>query len=168
MRRAIVAIAYCAACVALGAAPAGASITNGDVNVCSGTAEWQLAFSPTGTSTGSVSITSASCKNVNAHVEEDGNFGVGTSDFTYTAGGTPMPMAGVTVTGTPSFAGVITRDWMSGPVVLVHGSVLTATLTGVDPATGRASTEEHVGTGSCGTNCYRTDVVWTSQEVDAG
>lgn len=163
MRRGIVAVAVCAVVVALGAAPASASIADESVNVCSGKAKWQLTFNPTGTSTASVDITSSNCKTVNAHVEDDGDFGVGSSDSVYTSAGTPQPMIGVTVTGSRSFVGVMTRDWMQGPVEAVHGSILNATLTGVNPATGETSTEEHVGTGSCGTNCYTTDVVWTTQ-----
>ena len=161
LKHVMVAAAGCLAVAALGASTAAASVASQGINVCSGTGEWQLTFNQTGTSTATVSILSSNCKAVTASVEDDGNFSVGSFDSTFTATNT-VNLTGVTVSGSPSFVGVGTRSWLAGPVEAVNGSVLNATLTGVNPATGDEGTVEYVGTGSCGTNCYRVNIVWSS------
>jgi hypothetical protein len=153
----------CALGLALGASTAAASLVNRSVDKCEADATWQLTLSFSGTSYADVTrdgTTGPGCKLVNATVNPDGTFSANSFNFAY--GDTiRYNLTGVGVTGNPSFVGVATRTDGAerGPIAVVGGVSLTATVAGASVSGGTAAVE-YYPTGTCGTNCYRTHAVW--------
>jgi opacity protein-like surface antigen len=154
MRRPIVSVAALAAVLAVGAPAASADLASVTADECAGTAEWQvnlpLAYAD-------MTVTSSTCKYASASVENNGNPHANVNDGTY-SGGYRINLVGVNVTGTNSFAGTAVGSIGAGPIVVVSPNNLTATLVGTDPSKPAESIEEHTPAGSCGLNCYRTNI----------
>jgi hypothetical protein len=156
MRRAIVAVVACASVLALGAPGASADVTNDTVDVCSGTADWTVNLVG---AYADINVTSSTCKWLDASVDDDANVHVNTHDGPFT-GSTRVSLVGINVVGTNSFVGTAVAYIGGGPVEVVSPSTLNATIEGVWPTSPSSSTAEYLGTQSCGTNCYRTEVHW--------
>jgi opacity protein-like surface antigen len=157
MRRLIVTVAALAAVLAV-AAPAASADVGVVADECSGTAQWQvnlpLAYAD-------MTVTSSTCKFASASVDSNSNPHVNVNDGSYT-GGYRINLLGINVTGTNSFAGTAVGYIGAGPIVVVSPNNLTATLEGTNPSTPAASVEVHTPAGSCGINCYRTNVRWST------
>lgn len=146
---------------AIGTPAASASLVNRSVNRCEADATWQVTLSFSGSyadvtrDTG----TGPGCKAVNATVESDLNFSVTSDDYGY-SDTIRYELVGAGVTGNSSFAGVATRTDGAerGPIAIVGGTSLTATVAGVGNL-GEAVVE-YYPTGTCGTNCYRTHAIF--------
>lgn len=157
MRRTIIAVVACAGLLALSVPVASADVANVTANVvCTGTAEWNVNLAG---AHADMSVTSSTCKRVDASVEDNGNAHLDTSDVPWT-GSHDGSLLGVTVTGTNSFVGIANGSFGVGPLEVVSPNILNATLQLIDPSDPEVATAEHVGLGSCGTNCYRTQVRW--------
>lgn len=161
MRRAIIAALACA--VVLGASGPSASAANladATTNACTGTAEWQVNLAE---AYADITVTSSTCKVAHVLVEGNGNPHVNVADGTYT-GGYRTSLLGVNVTGTDSFVGIAQGYLGGGPVAVVSPNTLTATLEGTTPSTASpsSSTEVHLPNGSCGPDCYKTNVRWST------
>ncbi|MDQ3935586.1 MAG: hypothetical protein M3340_13250 [Actinomycetota bacterium] len=156
-----VAMAACAAMLAFGAPTASASLVNRTVYKCELDATWQVTLNFSGTSYADATETTVpgSCRAVNATVQPDGTFSVTNRTFEG-AVSVRWNLVGAGITGSPNFAGVATQP--DGPgrgtFVIANGSILNATLAGVYPD-GEHFVAEVYGTGSCGTNCYRTRII---------
>ena len=155
--------AACLLALAMGVPAASASLVNRSVDKCEADATWQLTLNFSGTSYADVTRTSGTgqgCRLVNATVNADGTFSASSFDFAF--GDTiRYNLLGVGVTGNPSFAGLATRTDGAerGPIAVVGGVSLTATVAGASVSGGTAAVE-YYPTGTCGTNCYRTHAVW--------
>jgi opacity protein-like surface antigen len=161
MRIAIIAALACA--VVLGASASSASaadLANVSTNVCNGTAEWQVNLVG---AYADITVTSSDCKVANVWVEGNGNPHVNVTDGGYT-GGYRTSLLGINVTGTNSFVGIAHGYVGGGPVAVVSPNTLQATMQGSTPSTASpsVSTEVHLPNGSCGTNCYKTNVIWST------
>lgn len=161
MRRAMVAIAACGAMLGL-AAPTSSAAVHRVVDVCQGTATWQVTIDPDPGESSAVRTLDAGqegCRAVHAELKDDGNFSIRSED----AGGTVThdhPMEGAFVTGVPAFVGVLnsSNPGGRGPIVIV-GDSLAASLTYVDTSP-TVTTEVHTPDGRCGAGCYKTKVVF--------
>lgn len=161
IRRTSIAVVACAGLLALSAPVASADIVNVTANVaCTGTAEWNVDLAAAHVD---MSVTSSTCKRVDASVEDNGNPHLNVNDVPY-APFHEGSLLGVNVTGTNSFAGIVNGSFGVGTLVVVSPNVLNATLQYVDAEAPEISTAEHVGIQSCGTNCYRTQVRWLDAE----
>ena len=161
MRRAIIAALACAVVLgASGQSASAADLANVSTNVCTGTAEWQVNLVG---AYADLTVTSSNCKVANLWVEGNGNPHVNITDGGYT-GGYRTSLLGLNVTGTDSFVGVGHGYVGAGPVAVVAPSTLTATMVGTNASTASpaVSVEEHLPNGSCGTNCYKTNVSWST------
>jgi ABC-type transporter Mla subunit MlaD len=161
MKRGMIA-AVCAVATGLGAQSASADVLDRTVVTCQTTATWQVTRG--GTSFADVTLdstASTACKNLTARIEDDLNATVGTTNYAYPGFTARYDLIGAIVTGAPQFAGVASADGrVFGPVVIANSSSLTATLSGLTPAGGNII-QEHVPAGSCGSECYRTNVTLT-------
>ncbi len=161
MRRTTIAVAVCAAVLGLSAPSASAAdIVNAATNVCTGTSEWRVNLVG---AYADLTVTTSTCKIADVLVEGNGNPHVNVTDGGYT-GGFRTSLIGLNVIGTNSFVGIAHGFVGAGPVAAVGADSLTATLPGVNPntATPSTSTEVHRPNGSCGANCWRTNVTWSS------
>lgn len=161
MRRAIVAVAACAAMLgATASAASAADIADATTNACTGTAEWQVNLAG---AYADITVTSSNCKVAHVLVEGNGNPHVNVADGVYT-GGYRTSLLGINMTGTDSFVGIAHGYLGGGPVAVVSPNTLQATLEGTTPSTASpsSSTEVHLPNGSCGTDCYKTNVTWST------
>jgi hypothetical protein len=163
MRRVLIAVASCAAVLAFGVADA--SATSAAVYKCEADATWQVTLNLSGSSYADVTYDTGGntgCRRLNATVESDGNFDVSLSDFGFAAT-SRWNLTGVGVTGVPgTFAGAAMNasgGTGAGTVVIANGNTLNAEVV-FAKLNGDQQVVEVTGTSSCGTNCYRTHMVW--------
>lgn len=158
MRRTTVVIATCMVVLGLTATSASASLANPTTSVCQADATWNVNV-PAATATVSWDTGSATgCKGLNGTVYEDGNFQVGTSDHG-TAANWTLGLFGVAVTGQNSFAGTVrSGPWTLGTLEVAGGVALSAQLT--LPFLGWNGVFVHYPTGTCGSDCYKTRMVF--------
>lgn len=164
MKRAMVAIAACAATLAV-AAPTSSAAVHRVVDACQGTATWQLTFNGTGPANAARTLDAGleGCKAVNAELKDDGNFAIYSED----AGGTVThdhPLTAASVNTDPAvIVGLLNSPAPGGrgPLVVV-GDSLAASLTYVDTSP-TVTTEVHTPDGSCGADCWRTNVVFARE-----
>lgn len=152
---------FCLVGLVIGAPGASGSLVNRTVNKCEADATWQVTLS-FGSSYADVTRTTGTgpgCRTMNATVESDGNFSFTSGDNGY-SDTIRYELVGAGVTGNSSFAGVATRTDGAerGPIVIVGGTSLTATVAGAG-GLGEAVVEYYPA-GTCGANCYRTRAVW--------
>lgn len=152
-------VSVCAAVLGVSASAASAAdIANAATNVCTGSAQWQVNLPA---AYADLTVTSSTCKLAEVWVEGNGNPHVNVSDGGYT-GGYRVSLLGINVTGTNSFVGIAHGFIGGGPFEVVAPSTLEATLVGTDPSKPAVSVEQHLPNGSCGTNCYKTNVTWST------
>jgi hypothetical protein len=162
MRRALSALVACAAVLGLAAQTAAADIVDRTVIRCEYDAQWTVHFDPFGGSyadqtydTGAA--TNSGCKRLEAIVHDDGDFHAFNRDWGQAA---TLRFDLTGEWGDPvHFVGVAARpDAPSrGPLVIANDQ-LNAVITYTDP-TGMQAVNVHRGTGSCGTNCFKTHSV---------
>jgi hypothetical protein len=165
MRRASVVAAICAAAFAL--AVGDASAASESLYKCEADATWQVTLNFTGASYADVTYDTGSggtvgCRRENATVQSNGNFSVSLSDFGY-ATTARWNLTGVGIAGNPgTFAGAATYAGGGtgrGTFVIANGTALNAELVFAQ-LNGDQQVVEVTGTSSCGSNCYRTHMVW--------
>lgn len=162
MRRAMIAALACTVVSGLGAQAASAKIVEKTVVTCQTTATWQVTRGLTTVADVTLDATSPTgCRNVNAEVEDDLNFLFQSYNDAYPGFTSRYDLVGVFASGVPQFVGVAVADGrVYGPVEIVNTGVLHATLSGLTPDGGNII-QEHLPAGSCGSDCYRTNVALT-------
>jgi hypothetical protein len=162
MKRVMIAMAACAAAVGVGPPAASATVVEKTVVTCQTTATWQVTRGLTASAVVTLDASAPTgCRNLNAQIEDDLNFLFRSYNDAYPGFTSTFDLTGVFATGVPQFAGVATAGGrVYGPVEILNATSLNATLSGVTP-TGGNIIQEHVPAGSCGPDCYRTNVALT-------
>ena len=164
MGRGVTVIAAAACLLVVGAQPAAADVIDKRVVKCETTATWQVTRG--GTSYADLTFDtspSTGCKNVHGEVADDMNVLLESYDNALIGGvAYRYSLLGVVVTGAPQFAGLALdgSGRVRGSLEVAGQGLLNANLTGIT-AGGGTLLEEHLPAGSCGTDCYRVNVILT-------